>query len=153
MLLIFVLLICVSAKFCGNEHYACVDDAKYICESSSNYCTNIINGVEWQYSVDGVIGCNNFQNGKGGSCHEGGVDTPGEAATCFPVHRTYCECIECSADTDCLDVKNGRGQAAGCADAHVSNSSYMQGFSAGKKCGIDNCANALKASYQQINQC
>ena len=36
---------------------------------------------------------------------------------------------------------------------HCINSSYMQGFSAGKKCGIDNCANALKASYQQINQC
>jgi hypothetical protein len=34
-----------------------------------------------------------------------------------------------------------------------SGDAYSDGFTAGKECGIDNCANALKAAYQQLGQC
>lgn len=145
----------IAIKFCANEHYACVDDAEAICAASgANYCTNVMNGVSWQYSVDGVNGCQNFQSGERGSCHESNVDNPGEAANCFPLHRNYCECKVCSNHTDCAGITNGNGQQAGCEDAvNMTNTSYFKGFAAGKQCGIDNCANALKATYGQLNTC
>lgn len=154
---LIVLLIhsAIAIKFCANEHYACVDDAVAICDASGkNYCTNVMNGVTWQYSVDGVSGCQSFQSGQGGSCHIVGTDNVNQAANCFPLHRNYCECKVCTSHTDCAGITNANGQAAGCEDAvNMTNSSYFKGFAAGKQCGIDNCANALKAAYGQLNQC
>lgn len=115
-------------------------------------CTNVINGVQWQYSVDGVSVCHHLQSGEGGSCHIDGTDNHGQAA----IHRNYCECTPCTDDTDCLaaNIKDGNGHPAGCEDAvNMTNSSYFKGFAAGKQCGIDNCANALKVAYKDLGQC
>lgn len=145
----------IAMKFCANKHYACVDDAAAICAASgANYCTNVMNGMTWQYSVDGVSNCHNFQSGQGGSCHGiGNDDNPGEAANCFPLHRNYCECTECTVDADCTGT-DGNGHPAICEDAvNMANTSYFKGFAAGKECGIDNCANALKATYRQLGTC
>lgn len=155
-LLVVLINSVIAIKFCANRHYACVDDAVAICAASgTNYCTNSMNGVTWQYSVDGVSGCHNFQSGQGGPCHNvGNGDNPGEAANCFPLHRNYCECKVCTTDANCSGITDGNGNPAGCEDAvNMTNSSYFKGFAAGKQCGIDNCANAIKLAYNQMNQC
>jgi hypothetical protein len=141
----------IAVKFCASRHYACVDDAVAICSASgTKYCTNVINGMTWQYSVDGVSGCHEFQSGNdsGKSCYSV------ENKDCFPLHRNYCDCKVCTNDADCDGIKNAKGQAAGCEDAvNMTNTSYFKGFAAAKQCGIDNCANALKAAYGQLNTC
>lgn len=159
---VWITKLSMALKFCANKHYACVDDAEAICAASgANYCTNVMNGVTWKYSVDGVNGCHKFQSGGGNSsvedksCHNiGNRDVPGGAANCFPLHRNYCECKACTNHTDCAGITDGNGNAAGCEDAvNMTNTSYFRGFAAGKQCGIDNCANALKAAYGQLNTC
>lgn len=139
----------IAIKFCANRHYKCVDDAVTICAASgTKYCTNSMHGVTWQYSVDGVSGCENIESGD--SCQY----EFNKVADCFPLHRNYCECKVCTTDADCLNIRDGNGNVAGCEDAvNMTNSSYFKGFAAGKQCGIDNCANALKAAYSQLNQC
>lgn len=138
----------MALKFCANKHYACVDDAEAICAASgTKYCINYMHGVGWQYSVDGVSGCDNIDSGN--SCQY----EPGTVA-CFPLHRNYCECKACTNHTDCSEIRDGNGNVAGCEDSvNMTNTSYFKGFAAGKQCGIDNCANALKAAYGQLNTC
>ncbi len=140
-----------AVKFCASRHYACVDDAEAICAASgTNYCTTVMHGATWQYSVDGVSGCHNFESGNdsGESCY-----SP-ENEDCFPLHRNYCDCKVCTNHTDCDGIYNAKGQVAGCEDAvNMTNTSYFKGFAAGKQCGIDNCANALKTAYGQLGQC
>ena len=155
MRLIFISLLflnsVIAIKFCANEHYACVDDAEAICAASGqHYCTNVMHGLVWQYSVDGVSGCHNFQSGR-----DSGEPCKSPTNTdCFPLHRNYCDCKVCTNGTDCTGITNAKGQAAGCEDAvDMTNTSYFKGFAAGKQCGIDNCANALRAAYGQLNTC
>lgn len=154
---VFLLNGAIALKFCANRHYACVDDAVAICTASGrNYCTNVMNGMTWQYSVDGVSGCHKFQSREGGPCHISGTDIPDQPANCFPLHRNYCECTPCTDDTDCLaaNIKDGNGNPAGCEDAvNMTNTSYFKGVAAGKQCGIDNCANALKMTYNNLDNC
>ena len=140
-----------AVKFCASRHYACVDDAEAICAASgTNYCTTVMHGATWQYSVDGVSGCHNFESGddSGESCYSS------KNEDCFPLHRNYCDCKVCTNHTDCDGIHNAKGQAAGCEDVvNMTNTSYFKGFAAGKQCGIDNCANALKAAYGQLSTC
>ena len=148
----------IAIKFCSNKYLpsgSCPSNAVDICASSGNYCVKTTHNIPLQYSVTGVNGCELFQSGgdSGTECHGMHVgDGPGDSPSCYPTNRNYCECTPCTSHSDCINSFGGlptgcEGNATGSGDA------YSDGFTAGKECGIDNCANALKAAYQQLGQC
>jgi|TARA_B100001059_G_C17476319_1_gene399492 hypothetical protein len=150
---VFFLNTAIAIKFCANKYLpsgSCPSNAVDICAVGGNYCLK----SGWQYSVTGVSGCEPFQTGglHGTKCFPiPNVETENDSPSCYPVNRNYCECKECETESDCGTI---RGVAAGCTgNATGFGDSYADGFAAGKACGIDNCANALKTAYGQLNQC
>jgi hypothetical protein len=146
-----------AVTFCANKYLpsgSCPENAAEICEQNQNYCVKTYGNVALQYSVDGVAGCDQFQTGghSGEECFGVHVeDNPNDAPACSPVNRNYCECVECTSEADCTTIA---GLGAGCAGQPAgSGDIYAAGFVAGKNCGIDQCADALKASYQELGQC
>jgi len=93
-----------------------------------------------------VNGCEQFQTGghSGEACHGMHVgDDPDGSPSCYPVSRTYCECIECTVDSYC--DTSFHDLPTGCVgEPAVSGDVYASGFAAGKECGISHSAHALK---------
>ena len=144
------------AKFCSNRYLpsgSCPSNAVDICANSGNYCVKS-DPVELQYSVTGVNGCDQFQTGghSGEACHGIHVgDDPDGSPSCYPVNRNYCECVECTTNSDCSTF---HGLPTGCVGEEAgSGDIYAAGFAAGKDCGIEHCADALRASYNQLGRC
>lgn len=147
-----------AVTFCANEYLpsgSCPENAVEICQQNTYYCVKTYGNVGVQYSVDGVSGCEQFQQGghNGEECFGTHVsDNPSNPPNCHPVNRNYCECVECTSNATCSMPFAGYplecvGQPAGSGDI------YAAGFAAGKNCGIDQCADALRTSYQSLGNC
>lgn len=146
-----------AIKFCANKYLpsgSCPANALEICANSGNYCTKS-DPVELQYSVTGVSGCEQFQSGghSGEACHGMHVgDDPDGSPSCYPMNRNYCECVQCTTNSDCDFTFHGlptgcTGNEAGSGDI------YAAGFAAGKECGIENCADAVREAYRILGKC
>lgn len=147
----------VAAKFCFNDEFTsglCPDNAVAICEASSGK-TCIKAGLE--YDVSGVNGCDKFEAGSvTGACLT--IDNEDTDPTAFPYcnphARTYCECKPCETNDDCNGVTYNhpttcQDNAAGVQDA------YAAAFAAGQNsisC-VDDCANALRKTYEDLGGC
>lgn len=154
---LFLLKSSMAIKFCSNKYLpsgTCPPNAVEICANSGNYCVKS-DPVDFQYSVTGINGCDQFQTGghSGEACHGMHVgDDPDGSPSCYPVNRTYCECKECTTDSDCDFTFHGL--PTGCdGEATGSGDVYASGFAAGKECGIEQCADALKDTYRKFMKC
>ena len=144
-----------AIKFCTNRYIpsgSCPSNAAEICAASGNHCFKS-DPVAYQYSVEGVSGCAQFQTGghSGEECsgmHVG--DAPGEAS-CYPYNRNYCECTVCTHHANCSTF---HGLPTGCEGMPAgSGLMYAQGFADGKRCGVEHCADSLRDSYQRLGTC
>lgn len=157
LLLSLLAQIIVAVKFCTNKYIpsgSCPANAAEICAASGNYCVKS-DPVSLQYSVAGVSGCEQFQTGghSGDACFGIHVsDNPGGSSpNCYPVNRNYCECTQCTHNSNCSSF-NGlptgcEGEPAGSGDV------YAAGFAAGKECGADIWVEALRSAYIDLGQC
>ena len=124
-----------------------------ICQQNTHYCVKTYGNVGVQYSVDEVNGCDLFQQGEhnGEECFSAHVsDDPNDAPNCHPVNRNYCECVECTSDANCSTIA---GLGAGCAGQPAGSGIFTRRVRRGKNCGIDQCADALRTSYQSLGNC
>lgn len=158
-LILFSLLVqgTVALKFCTNKYLpsgSCPSNAVDICANSGNYCVKS-DPVALQYSVTGVSGCAQFQTGghSGEACFGIHVsdDPSGSSPNCYPVNRNYCECTECTQQSDCSSFN---GLPTGCeGEPAGSGDIYSAGFAAGVECGEENCVKALRVAYADIGDC
>lgn len=160
MLLLYLFLLvqgAVAVKFCTNKYLpsgSCPANAVDICTNSGTYCTKS-DPVTLQYSVAGVSGCEKFTEGGYGGQACFGIhvsDNPSEnSPSCYPVNRNYCECVECTEDSDCGTFN---GYPTGCEGEPAGDGDiYAAGFAAGRKCGEEDCVKALRTAYASIGDC
>ena len=145
----------VALKFCANgvlPSGSCPENAQQMCaENSGLFCIK----AGLQYVIGDTSGCEKFLSGTlSGNCFQNGngdVESDTSAPSCNPLVRTYCECAVCTQDSDCSTIG---GVGAGCDGAPAgSGDFYAAGFADGKECGINHCADALKATYEELGAC